>query len=135
MTFLLDTNTCIVAMNDVVGQTRSRLREEAREGRDLFVSAVTVFELFSGAHKSKQQERNFAKMRSFLQLLKQAQLNGEDAEVAGALRAELLLKGQPIGAYDYLIAGQALRRGLTLVTDNEREFRRVAGLKIENWVR
>jgi tRNA(fMet)-specific endonuclease VapC len=135
MTFLLDTNTCVVAMNDVVGPTRSRLRQEVQKGKDLLVSAVSVFELFYGAHRSKHQERNFAKMRAFLQLLKQAHLEAEDAEAAGALRAELLRKGQPIGAYDYLIAGQALRRGLTLVTDNEREFRRVAGLKIENWVR
>jgi len=135
MTFLLDTNICIVAMNDVVGQTRTRLREEARKGSDVFVSAVTVFELFFGARKSKRQERNIAKMRGFLQLLKQAHLEPEDAEAAGTLCAELQLRGQPIGAYDYLIAGQALRRGLTLVTDNEREFRRVAGLKIENWVR
>jgi tRNA(fMet)-specific endonuclease VapC len=135
MTFLLDTNTCIVAMNDVVGRARSRVREEERKGRALLISSVSVLELFYGAYKSARVEVNVAKLRAFLELLTQTPFDPDDAETAGAIRADLEKKGRPIGAYDTLIAGQALRRGLTLVTDNEGEFRRVSGLKIENWVR
>ena len=135
MTFLLHTNTCIVAMNDVVGLARSRMREETRKGERLFVSTVSVFELFYGAHKSKRVEVNIKKLYAFVQPLTQAHFDPEDAEAAGAVRAGLENKGRPIGVYDYLIAGQAMRRGLTLVTDNEGEFRRIHGLKVENWVR
>jgi tRNA(fMet)-specific endonuclease VapC len=135
MTFLLDTNTCIVAINDVIGRARARMREEERRGRPLLVSSVSVLELYYGAKKSARLEVNVAKLRAFLEPLIQAPFDSDDAEIAGGIRADLEKKGRPIGAYDCLIAGQALRRGLTLVTDNEGEFRRVNGLRIENWVR
>ena len=135
MTFLLDTNTCIVAMNDIVGPARARVREEGRKRRDMFVSAVSVLELWYGAHKSERTEANLKKMTTFLELLARAPFEIADAEAAGAVRATLERHGQPIGAYDVMIAGHALNRGWTLVTDNEREFRRIDGLKVENWVR
>ena len=135
MTFLLDTNTCIVAMNDPAGRTRARLLEEESKRRPVFVSTVSVFELLYGAFKSSRVEHNLKKMRAFLQPLTQAMFDSDDAEAAGIVRADLERKGRPIGPYDYLIAGQALQRGLTFVTDNDGEFRRVQGLKIENWVR
>lgn len=134
MTFLLDTNTCIVAMNDV-GKARTRLREEGRKKQAMFVSAVSLLELSYGANKSARREFNFNKMKTFLQLLVHVPFESDDAEAAGAIRAELERRGQPIGSYDLMLAGQAVNRGWTLVTDNEREFRRVDGLKVENWVR
>lgn len=133
--FLLDTNTCIVAMNDIVGPVRARVREEQRVGRELLVSALSVFDLSYGAHKSARVEVNVQKVHTFLALLSQVPFDRADAEAAGSLRAELEKVGRPIGSYDYLIAGQALRRDLVLVTDNEKEFRRVGGLKVQNWIR
>lgn len=135
MTYLLDTNICIAAMNDATSRARARLADEQRAHRSVLVSSVSVFELFYGAHKSAKLVVNLKKARAFLEPLQHASVDFEDAEVAGLVRADLEKKGRPIGAYDYLIAGQALRRGLVLVTDNEGEFRRVNGLRIENWVR
>ena len=65
--------------------------------------------------------------------LERTLFDDEDARAAGAIRAALQTAGQPIGAYDVLLAGQARRRGATLVTSNVGEFKRVAGLKCEDW--
>lgn len=133
--FLLDTNICIVAMNNPAGRTRARMLEEEGKRRPIFVSAVSVFELAYGAHKSARVDHNLEKLRAFLEPVSQIAVDPDDAATAGEVRADLERKGRPIGAYDYMIAAQALRRGWTLVTDNEGEFRRVPSLKIENWVR
>lgn len=72
-------------------------------------------------------------MQALLQTIAIVSYGPEDAHATAALRATLQKKGRPIGAYDALIAGCALARGLMLVTSNEREFSRVSGLQIENW--
>lgn len=100
------------------------------------VSSVVAFELWYGVAKSARQEFNaqlldkfFAGPLSFLDF------EAEDAKVAGRIRATLEAAGKPIGAYDLLIAGQALRHGLTLITANSREFARVRGLEWEDWAK
>lgn len=135
MTYLLDTNVCIAAVNRRPTQVRHRLAELERGNTALFVSALTVFEIELGIQKSDRAIENREQYGLLLNKLRKLSFDDDDAVTAGGIRADLERKGRPIGAYDYLIAAQALRREWTLVTANEREFQRVKGLKIENWAR
>ena len=92
-----------------------------------------MFELWYGVAKSRQVSRNTELLRTFLQPLRIVAFDDEDAETAGDVRAALERSGKPIGPYDNLIAAQALRRDLLLITANVREFSRVKGLRWENW--
>ena len=93
-----------------------------------------AFELWYGASRSQRKDANTQRLEAFLAgPLEWTLFDEEDAREAGTVRAELEISGKPIGAYDVLIAGKALRRGATLVTSNVREFDRVAGLKWEDW--
>jgi tRNA(fMet)-specific endonuclease VapC len=100
------------------------------------ISAISAFELWYGAAKSTRREANEERLQTFfcgpIILLP---IDGEDARSAGHIRAALEAQWMPIGAYDILIAGQALRRGLTLVRANVGEFSRVQGLTLEDWAR
>jgi len=131
MKFLLDTNTCIYVINERPPEVVKRFRRY-RLG-DLGVSAVTVAELAYGVEKSRSN-RNRAALDHFLLPLVIARFDREAALVYGTIRAPLESKGRAIGPLDMLIAAHALSLGATLVTNNEREFNRVAGLAVENWV-
>jgi tRNA(fMet)-specific endonuclease VapC len=136
MSYVLDTNACIALIKSQPESVRRRFEIELDAGSEIFASSVAVFELFYGIMKSSRpdaNERSFTALISSLSSTLSFDL--EDAKVAGRIRAELEMAGTPIGAYDYLLAGQALNRGLTLVTANEREFRRVNGLRWENWAK
>ena len=98
------------------------------------VSAVAAFELWFGVAKSARPEANAKAVETFFAgPVRLLAFEEEDARRAGAVRAALEMSGKPIGAYDLLIAGQALRHKLTLVTANAREFGRVKGLVWEDW--
>ena len=97
------------------------------------LSSIALFELGYGAVKRARVEANAERLAVFLVPLETLPFTDEDARVAGMIRAELERAGTPIGAYDTLIAGQALQRGLILVTANVAEFQRVNGLHWENW--
>jgi tRNA(fMet)-specific endonuclease VapC len=98
------------------------------------VPSIVLFELWYGAAKSQQKEKNISRLDVLMHPpFRIAALDEEDARVAGEIRAELEARGTPIGPYDYLMAAQALRRGATLVTANLREFGRVDALRLENW--
>lgn len=100
----------------------------------ILVSSVVAFELWYGAAKSQRKETNTEQLEAFLAgPLEWTLFDDEDAREAGMVRAELEIAGKPIGAYDVLIAGQARRRGATLVTSNVAKFDRVARLKWEDW--
>ena len=90
-----------------------------------------AFELYYGAHKSQQTARNLELLDRMA--FETVPFDAGDARAAGAVRSQLEAAGRPIGPYDLLIAGQALARGLTLVTANTREFQRVNGLDCEDW--
>jgi len=93
--------------------------------------SIVMHELFYGAYKGRQVARNLERVQALqFQVL---DFDREDAQRAGELRALLSAAGTPIGPYDVLIAGQAWARGLTLVTHNMREFRRIAHIRIEDW--
>ena len=129
MRYLLDTNVCIALLNGTSPAVRERL---GRYGAgEIAVPAPVMYELYYGAFKSGRARQNLALLDSAgFEVLP---FDVEDARVAGKVRSELEAVGRPIGPYDVLIAGQALARGLVLVTANRREFDRVAGLTCEDW--
>ena len=132
MTFLLDTDTCIYALKQNERVLR-RLLSTARE--DVVVSVITEAELRTGATKSSSPVKTLHLLENFLSPLTLIDFTSRDAIAYAGVRAKLERAGTPIGPLDTLIASQALGRNLTLVTNNEREFRRVAGLTIANWIR
>jgi len=132
--YLLDTNACIAVINGKPRSVRTRLQREFEAQARVFVPVVVAFELWYGVAKSARAAANAQLLTTFLAgPLELLAFDDEDAKVAGAVRASLEGAGKPIGAYDLLIAGQALRHKLTLVTANSREFGRVKGLKWEDW--
>ncbi len=133
MTYLLDTNACIAVINGRPAAVRERLREVMERGETAGVSTVALFELWYGVTKSARVDANTERLAIFLTPLETLPFDDEDARVAGAIRADLERAGTPVGAYDVLMAGQAVRRGLVLVTANVSEFGRVPGLRWENW--
>jgi tRNA(fMet)-specific endonuclease VapC len=132
--YLLDTNACIALINGKPSSVRSRFRTALATGGKVFVSSIMAFELWYGVSKSSQPEANRQRLGAFfagpIALL---DFDDEDAQSAGAIRAALEVLGKPIGAYDLLIAGQALQRKFTLVTANVTEFARVKGLAWQDW--
>jgi tRNA(fMet)-specific endonuclease VapC len=136
MTYLLDTNACIALINGAPKTVRRRFQRAIARDATILVSSVVAFELWYGAAKSQRRESNAERLQAFLAgPLEWTDFDDEDAREAGLVRADLETAGKPIGAYDVLIAGQARRRGATLVTSNVAEFARVAGLKWEDWAR
>ena len=134
--YLLDTNACIALINGKPASVRSRFQKALAADATVLVSSVVAFELWYGVAKSTRLEANTQLVETFFAgpvgLLV---FEFEDAKIAGRVRAALEASGKPVGAYDLLIAGQALRHELTLVTANIREFSRVKGLEWEDWGR
>lgn len=128
MKFLLDTNAVIGLLGGNVG-VLAGVRRHAPQ--DFAVPAVAAHELFYGAYRSARQTQNLALLDGLR--LEVLSFDKEDARQAGEIRALLAAAGTPIGSYDVLIAGQALARGLVLVTHNLGEFARVGGLQVEDW--
>lgn len=130
MKYLLDTNICIYIINERPARVLERFKRFAVG--DLGVSSITVAELAFGVAKSRSA-RNRSALEAFLLPLNVAPFDLIAAFAYGDLRAELERRGEPIGALDMQIAAHALCLGVTLVTNNEREFRKVPGLKLDNW--
>jgi tRNA(fMet)-specific endonuclease VapC len=134
--YLLDTNACIGLINQQPSGLRSRLDHALGGGAELFVSTIAAFELWYGVARSAHPEANAKRVQTFfagpVSLLP---FEEEDARSAGRIRASLEAAGKSIGAYDTLIAGQALRHKFTLITANVREFSRIKGLAWEDWAK
>jgi tRNA(fMet)-specific endonuclease VapC len=131
MRYLFDTNICIYIAKRRPPRVLARM-EQLRPG-DVGMSAITYLELVYGAWKSQHLEANLARIEQLLSLIPALPLDAGAAQHYGRLRAGLENEGRPIGAYDLVIAAHALALGLTLVTNNPREFSRAEGLRIENW--
>jgi tRNA(fMet)-specific endonuclease VapC len=133
--YLLDSNICIATMNQMAStKARAALNMAIASGSELYISSIVAFELWFGVSKSLHVQANANRVVEFLtEPFRVLAFDTEDAGKAGEIRAELARQGTPIGPYDVLIAGQAVARGLTLVTANMREFSRVDGLKILDW--
>ena len=134
MTFLLDTNACIALINGRPEAVRRRFSRVSAGDDVIATSAVVLFELWYGVAKSQHLKANAERIATFLSgPLEVMDFTAEDAEHSGRVRAALEGLGKPIGAYDLLIAGQALRYKATLVTANSSEFARVRGLRLQDW--
>lgn len=132
MKYMLDTDTCIYLIRQKTPALQARLRQ-AGAGR-VCLSAITLAELSYGVEKSTRPEQNRLALSLFLVPLEILSFPQGAAIIYGRIRADLERKGQTIGAYDMLIAAHALAEGLTLVTNNTREFARIEGLILDNWV-
>ena len=129
--YLLDTNICIYIQQKRPEEVLRRFRK-LRPG-EAALSVITYGELLYRAVKSKQRATALARLQELVQLLPALSLPEDAAEAYGAIRADLESKGEMIGNNDLWIAAHARAMGLILVTNNEREFRRVGGLKAQNW--
>lgn len=136
MNYLLDTNAVVALLRNKPTGVRERYRQAEAAGDYLAVSSVVLFELWYGVAKSSQVRENTDRLRVLLSgAMDLLDFDDEDAETAGHIRATLEKSGTPIGAYDLLIAGQAVRRELAVVTANTSEFARVPGLDWVDWTR
>jgi len=136
MSYLLDTNACIALMNGTQTSVRSRFEKAIRGNFKVYISSIVALELWYGIAKSARIETNTIRLETLLSSSVIAlPFDNEDSRVAGSIRGVLEAAGRPIGAYDYLIAGQALARQLTLVTANISEFSHVKGLLWQDWAK
>jgi tRNA(fMet)-specific endonuclease VapC len=136
VSYLLDTNACIALMNGAPAAVRSRFEKAIRGDFKVYISSIVAFELWYGIAKSARVETNTRRLETLLSsLIITLPFENEDSRAAGTIRAALEAAGKPIGAFDYLIAGQALARQLTLVTANVSEFSRVKGLTWQDWAK
>lgn len=129
--YMLDTDIAIYTLNNKPDKVRTRFKKHYGQ---ICLSSITLMELIYGAEKSSNPEKNLSIIEGFAARLEVLPYNSEAAAHSGQLRAELAKIGKPIGPYDQMIAGHARSHGLILVTNNLKEFKRVPGLRIENWV-
>jgi tRNA(fMet)-specific endonuclease VapC len=136
LNYLLDTNVCIAVINGKSPRMETKVLQALKTGDELMVSSVSAFELWYGVEKSERRSANAQRLMSFLaDYVIALSFDEEDARAAGTIRVELESTGRRIGEYDLLIASQALRHGMTLVTANVKEFGRVKNLSWEDWSR
>lgn len=134
MNYLLDTNAAIAVLNNRQPAVRVRLRRAINREALVGISSIVLHELWYGVVRSARREENAERLRIFLSGgIAVVEFDEEDAVAAGELRGRLADAGTPIGPYDVLIGAQAARREATLVTSNVAEFRRVKGLRVEDW--
>jgi tRNA(fMet)-specific endonuclease VapC len=129
--YLLDTNICIYVIKRKPESLLVRFNENASH---LAISAVTLAELLHGAEKSSQPQRTLSVVEDFCSRLDVLDYGAKAAQHYGQIRSALERRGTPIGVNDLHIAAHARSEGLTLVSNNLREFERVEGLLYENWV-
>lgn len=136
MNYLLDTNICIYIIKKSPEQVLKKLELIANdEGKnEIYLSSITVAELYYGVEKSSQSEKNLEALKGFLTPFQIIDFDHESAEVFGRVRSDLEKKGTVIGPYDLQIASIAIAHDFTLVTNNTKEFTRVDSLSLENWV-
>ena len=126
--YLLDTNTCIKILNNTSTQLVSRLKEH--HPSQIKLSSVVKAELIYGARKSARPAQNLRILQDFFPPFRSLAF---DDLCSDHLRTELERIGRPIGPYDMMIAATAIAHDLTVVTHNQGEFSRIAGLKWEDW--
>lgn len=132
MIYLLDTNICIYTIKQKPEQLFDRFRR--LEVGSAGISTITLSELYYGAEKSANPVKNKLALEQFLIPLEIIDFDYKAGVEYGQIRTKLEKKGLPIGSLDLLIAAHAKSLALILVTNNEKEFKRVEGLKVENWV-
>jgi tRNA(fMet)-specific endonuclease VapC len=129
--YMLDTNICIY----VIKNRPAELREQFdRLAEQICISTITLAELYFGVEKSNRRIHNLQAVEQFVARLEALPFSAEAAAHYGQLRAELERAGEPAGPHDMLIGAHARSAGLIIVTNDLREFERIPGLRVENWV-
>ncbi len=128
--YLLDTDTIIYIIK---GNDRVKHNLELRLNDPIKTSVISLMELYYGAHKSQRVSSNLAKIRKIEHSLEIVPIDTGSVEIFGRLKAEYELQGKRLDDFDLAIAACALTNRLTLVTNNEKHFKRIEGLQIENW--
>lgn len=131
MKFMLDTNICIYLIKKHPANVLKKLERQLIQ--DVCISSITLAELMFGVEKSLHKEKNKAALNEFILPLEIVSFDDNAANHYGEIRAYLEAKGKLIGSLDLMIAAHARSLGLTLITNNEKEFSRVQHLKIDNW--
>ena len=129
--YMLDTNTCIYVIKNRPAALRERFDQLAES---LCISTITLGELLYGVEKSARRSQNLQAVQQFTTRLEVMPFSVKAAAHFGQVRAELARLGTLCGAYDMLIGAHARSEGLMLVTNNTREFQRIPGLRVDNWV-
>ncbi len=129
--YMLDTNIVIYTMKNKPQSVKEAFDKHYGQ---MSISSITLMELVYGAEKSASPESNLRVLEGFAARLEVLPYGDEAAVHTGQIRAEQARAGKPIGPYDQMIAGHARSEGLILVTNNIKEFERVDGLRLENWV-
>jgi tRNA(fMet)-specific endonuclease VapC len=130
--FLLDTDTIIYSLKG----NESVVQNLAAHQRDpLKISVISLMELYYGAYKSEKTKANLAKVRSIEKAFDIISVDFSVAETFGMIKSDLEFQGIPLDDFDLVIAASALAHNLILVTNNEKHFRRVEGLELDNWNR
>lgn len=131
MRYLLDTNAWVDYLTGRYSTVVARIQESRPD--DLCLSSVVMAELRYGAEKSQRKKSNHDLLDTLAREVRCVDFDLDGARTYGELRTALEKRGSPLGPYDMMIAAHALSLDLIVVTDNEREFRRVKSLQVENW--
>lgn len=129
--YLLDTNICIFAIKRKPAKVLELIKKRSEEG--IYISSLTVAELEFGVQNSSKKEQNRIALLKFLSIFKILNFDDADAIDYGRLKVDLRKKGELIGPIDMLLAAQALNKEIIFVTNNVKEFKKVDGLRIEDW--
>lgn len=129
--YMLDTNIVIFTIKNKPASVREAFTQHYGQ---MCISSVTLMELIYGAEKSARPENNLREVEGFAARLDVLDYGTEAAAHTGQLRAELARAGTPIGPFDQMIAGHARSEGLILVSNNTKEFKRVPGIRLDDWV-
>jgi len=132
MIYLLDTNTCIYFLNRSSEKIISQFKRFSPS--EINLPSITMAELYYGAEKSKAKKKNRAIVENFVSTFEIVPFDEKSCEIYAKIRASLEKSGVPIGPMDLLIASISLSNNSILVTNNTKEFKRIKGLKLENWV-
>ena len=131
LTYMLDTNICIYVMNEHTAKLREKFN---RLTGQLCISSISLAELRYGAEKSARRTENLQTIEQFVARLDILPFSTKAAEHYGELRATLAQSGKLAGPHDMLIGAHARSEGLIVVTNNTREFSRMPGMRVENWI-
>lgn len=135
MIWMLDTDTLAYLVNRARGHERIKRRLSGRSPGEIRVSAITLGELYYGFELGEVSVERTQALKDLLELFQTEDFPVGAARSYGEIRTVLERGGRRIGPYDLLIAAHARHIGATLVTNNEREFRRVPGLSVQNWLK
>jgi tRNA(fMet)-specific endonuclease VapC len=133
MSYLLDTNICIYIIKKQPAVVLQRV--QSRQPGEIAISTITLAELEYGVARSRYPDRNRVALLEFVLSFTILDFDQKASAEYGHVRSSLESKGRPIGPMDLLLAAQARSHNLILVTNNEKEFRRIEGLRVENWAK